>query len=588
MTPSSTDSLIARGLCVDTDGHRRLDGVDLTLHPTSFLAVLGTSGAGKSTLLKALTGNDPATSGTITLNGLDLYRSFEDVRTEIGYVPQEDILHPQLTVFETLEFASRLRFPAATPEQDRLDRIHAVVAELGLTDRVHARVDQLSGGQRKRVNVSLELLTEPSLLILDEPTSGLDPGNERLMMELLRDLADRGRMVIVVTHSIESLHLCDSLLFLGRGGVPVYYGTPAALPSHFGQSGFAEVFAHVESVDDLSVLRVTRASPSSMHESTPLRRQRTTLAERARRTDPAEVGRHFRILTERYLRVLSSDRRNMLILGLQAPIMAILMLAVFPAGKLDIPAVPQIDPKPEAGNALMALVLAAVWLGASNAVREVVKERPILRREQNFGLSIAAYIGSKVVPLGVITIAQSLVLALVGTARLGGLDDGLAGMPALSLLTVMVAVCGLSALCLGLLLSAVVNSADKAMTLLPVILFAQFLLAGLIFPVSGVGIQQLSWFATARWGFSGAASTVDYWTLRGCNNGTLKTSGNCAVLWQHHAPAWATSYTMLCVLGATALFGSWWSIVRSDPAEALARPARGGSHTAQKRPTTIA
>lgn len=566
-----THSLVVRGLGVETAGHRRLDGVDLTLRPTSFVAILGTSGAGKSTLLKAITGSDPATEGSVVFDGLDVYASFDTVRRQIGYVPQDDILHPQLTVFETLEFASRLRFPADMPDDDRIGRIHAVIAELGLTARANARVDQLSGGQRKRVNVSLELLTEPALLILDEPTSGLDPGNERLLMELLRQLADRGRMIIVVTHSIESLHLCDEVLFLARGGVPIYNGPPADLPARFEAAGFAEVFARIESMDDPSSLRLPRtvSAPVVLQP-----RAKQSLVDRARTTDPAVVGRQFRILTERYLRVLASDRRNLLILALQAPLMAVLMLAVFPAGKLQIPDVPFLDPKPEAGNVLMALVLAAVWLGASNAVREVVKERSILRREQNFGLSIAAYLGSKLIPLGVITLAQSVLLVVVGTIRQQGPTDAVFALPAITELLVLVSVCGLSALCLGLLLSAVVNSTDKAMTLLPVLLFAQFLLAGLIFPVSGIGIQQLSWLATARWGFAGAASTVDYWTLRGCDNAALKTSDNCSVLWQHTGSAWSTSYTMLCVLGVVALFFAWRSIVRADPAESLGRPAK--------------
>jgi len=571
-----THSLVVRGLGVETAGHRRLDGVDLTLRPTSFVAVLGTSGAGKSTLLKAITGTDPATEGSVVFDGLDVYTSFDTVRRQIGYVPQDDILHPQLTVFETLEFASRLRFPPDMADRDRLDRIHAVIAELGLTARADARVDQLSGGQRKRVNVSLELLTEPALLILDEPTSGLDPGNERLLMELLRQLADRGRMIIVVTHSIESLHLCDEVLFLARGGIPIYNGPPAALPVRFAATGFAEVFARIESMDDPSSLRLPRTTAAQ----TPVvlePRPKQSLVDRARSTDPAVVGRHFRILTERYLRVLASDRRNLLILALQAPVMAVLMLAVFPAGKLQIPDVPFLDPKPEAGNVLMALVLAAVWLGASNAVREVVKERSILRREQNFGLSVSAYLGSKLVPLGVITVAQSVLLVVVGTIRQKGPTNAVSALPAVTELLILVSVCGLSALCLGLLLSAVVNSTDKAMTLLPVLLFAQFLLAGLIFPVSGIGIQQLSWFATARWGFAGAASTVDYWTLRGCDNAALKSSDNCSVLWHHTGAAWSTSYTMLCVLGAVALFLAWRSIVRADPAESLGRPAKSRS-----------
>lgn len=566
--PHPAASLVLRGLTVETKGHRRLDGVDLTLSPSSFLAVLGTSGAGKSTLLKAITGVEPATSGRVSLGGQDLYVSFAELRHQIGYVPQEDILHPQLTVADTLDFAARLRFPADFPAEARRTRIQSVIDELGLSARASARVDQLSGGQRKRVNVAVELLTEPSLLILDEPTSGLDPGNERLMMELLRGLADRGRMVIVVTHSIESLHLCDQVLFLARGGVPVYSGAPAGLPPHMGVRSFTEVFSALERMDDPSVSRVAPVEAPAAATTPPTAAPlvRTSLVDRARSADPAEIGRQFRILAERYVKVIASDRRNLSILALQAPVIAVLMLAVFGRGYLSGDTVPA----PEAGNVLMAMVLATIYLGASNAVREIVKERPILRREQNFGLSIVAYIGSKFIVLGVLTVAQAGVLVLVGGARQGGPTDGVLPLPPKIELLLLVSVCGLSALCLGLMISAVSSSGDKAMTVLPVMLFVQFLLAGLIFPVTAPLVQQLSWLTTARWGFSGAASTADFWTLRGCGT---PTALDCSVLWQHEMLNWLLSYTMLCVLGLGACYLTWRAIDRHDPVQVLARVA---------------
>ena len=225
--PSGDVSIEAAGLTVRSPtGTVLLDRVGFTLHDRTFLAVVGPSGAGKSTLINAITGFRPATEGTVRYNGRDLYAEYDELRRRIGLVPQDDVVHTQLTVRQALGFAAELRFPPDVSRADRTSRVDEVMAELGLTHRADVVVGALSGGQRKRVSVALELLTRPSLLVLDEPTSGLDPGYERTLMDLLRSLADGGRTVIVVTHSVQSLMLCDRVLFLAPGGHTAYFGPP--------------------------------------------------------------------------------------------------------------------------------------------------------------------------------------------------------------------------------------------------------------------------------------------------------------------------------------------------------------------------
>jgi ABC-type multidrug transport system ATPase subunit len=557
-------------LCVGAPGARRLDDVTFTLAERSFLAVLGSSGAGKSTLLKAITGTEPATSGRISFDGRDLYRDFAELRHQVGYVPQEEILHPQLTVTDTLELAAALRFPSDTSPAERSARVAEVLGELGLSDRRELRVARLSGGQRKRLSVALELLTRPALLILDEPTSGLDPGNERSLMELLRQLADGGRSVIVVTHSTESLHLCDRLLLLGRGGVPVFYGPTPAMADSMGVDDLTDVFAALEQGGAAGAVRAVLA-PTTADAADPPPTRAVPVQRGAR---PVRSPRHeVAVLTRRYLRVLAGDRRNLLILGLQGPVIALLMWAVFGADHL----VPGADGLSlAAGNVLMALVLAMIYIGASNSVREIVKERHILRRELNFGLSTGAYLASKVLVLGAITLLQAAVLVALATARQGGLGDPLVLPWGRGELYVVVALCGLSALGTGLLLSALVATADKAMTLLPVLLFAQFLLAGLIFPVSTPVVQQLSWLTTARWGFAGAASTADFWSLRGCGAvGLPGAEASCSTLWHHDAGHLLLDMAALAVLFVASLVLARRVLRRSDPAVALARVHAG-------------
>jgi ABC-type multidrug transport system ATPase subunit/pSer/pThr/pTyr-binding forkhead associated (FHA) protein len=585
---SGAVAFAAHGLTVGTPPSVRLDRVSFWLPERTFLAVLGTSGAGKSTLLKAITGMDPAGEGRVIYDGRDLYASYGELRRRIGYVPQDDVLHPQLTVAETMEYGARLRFPPDVSAEERSRRVAEVLDELGLTERAGLQVARLSGGQRKRLSVGLELLTRPSLLILDEPTSGLDPGNERIMMGLLRQLADGGRTVIVVTHATESLHLVDRVLFLARGGVPVYFGPPGALPDHFEVRDYPEVFDQVDHHPQPTQLRERFLRSSFAREldsalgvdgtASPGQAPPGAVAPAALPAAKASSGglvRQTALLTGRYVRVLRGDRRSLAFLLLQGPLIAVLMLAVFGSGHLDAFA----GPDREAGNVLMALVLASIYTGSSNSVREVVKERAILRREQNFGLSALAFLLSKVIGLGAVTVAQAALLVLVGTARQGGPVDALVlGSPKLEL-TVSLALCGLSAMALGLLISTVVTTADKAMTVLPVALFTQFLLAGLVFDVDRPGIEQVSWLMGSRWGLAAVASVSDLPALSGCAaaGSGLSLPGDvvksCPVGWSHVTGTWMLDLFALAGLTVLALVAAWLMLVRGDPEQVLRKRA---------------
>lgn len=232
----------ARGLTVRAGRRTLLHDVSFDLPGRSVLAVVGPSGAGKSTLLGALTGTRPASDGDVRYAGRSLYDDYDELRQRLAVVPQDDVLHTQLTVRDALRYAARLRFPADTGEADRKRRIDEVLAELGLTEHAGQPITQLSGGQRKRTGVALELLTKPSLLFLDEPTSGLDPGTDRAVMHTLRELADDGRTVVVVTHNVANLGVCDLLLVLAEGGWLAYLGPPGAAPGYFGARDHADIF----------------------------------------------------------------------------------------------------------------------------------------------------------------------------------------------------------------------------------------------------------------------------------------------------------------------------------------------------------
>ena len=241
----------AQDLVVKVGGGKiLLNHVTFPIPEKSLVGVIGPSGAGKSTLLGALTGMRPADTGTVLYDNRDLYRNYAELRYRIGLVPQESVLHTQLTARRALQYSAELRFPADTGAHERDARVDEVMSELGLTKHANTRADRLSGGQLKRVNVAQELLTKPSLLFLDEPTSGLDPGLDKSVMEQMRDLAHDGRTVIVVTHSVANLDTCDRLLVLVPGGKIAYYGPPDEGLAYFGLAGWAEVFQAFERYPD--------------------------------------------------------------------------------------------------------------------------------------------------------------------------------------------------------------------------------------------------------------------------------------------------------------------------------------------------
>ena len=288
----------AQDLVVKVSGGKvLLDRVTFPIPEKCLLGVIGPSGAGKSTLLGALTGMRPADTGTVLYDNRDLYQNYNELRYRIGLVPQESVLHTQLTARRALQYSAELRFPADTKPAERDVRVDEVMTELGLTKHANTRADRLSGGQLKRVNVAQELLTKPSLLFLDEPTSGLDPGLDKSVMEQMRDLAHDGRTVIVVTHSVANLDTCDRLLVLVPGGRIAYYGPPDEGLSYFGQPGWAEVFQAFEAYPDRDWAAEFAASPAYTQYVLGLRRTRRrrptkqSLRPRRRRSGVAGSGR---------------------------------------------------------------------------------------------------------------------------------------------------------------------------------------------------------------------------------------------------------------------------------------------------------
>ncbi|MFD3515483.1 FHA domain-containing protein [Streptomyces sp. NPDC058657] len=534
-------SLDVQDLAVTVDHGRKtlLDEVAFPVGEKCLLAVVGPSGAGKSTLLNALTGLRPADRGRVLYDGRDLYRDFAELRQRIGLVPQDDILHAQLTVRRALGYAAELRFPQDTAAAERQARVSEVMGELGLEQRADQPIHSLSGGQRKRVSVALELLTKPSLLFLDEPTSGLDPGMDRSVMHMLRGLADDGRTVIVVTHSVLSLDVCDRLLVLAPGGRIAYYGPPDEALAFFGFEEWPEAFEAFENDRD-------RDWAGQYQESTFHRQYILNSTAQPRLPDvPAAAtvapppktrnwGGQLRTLVRRYAAALSADR-TFLVIMIALPFVMGAMARALAGSELT---------RETAMNALLILCVGGVLTGAANAVRELVKERVIYQRERAVGLSRSAYLMSKVVVLGVITVLQAVVLTLVG---LVGVDLNAPGgkgvlLPPLVEITVAVALLSFTAMMLGLLVSALVRKEEVTMPLLVLLAIVQVVFCGALLTLHGViGVEQLAWLVPSRWALGAMAGTID---LGAVVPGELTSDP----LFAHSAGVWLLNMGMLVVL----------------------------------------
>ncbi len=534
-------SLSVRDLTVRVAKGRRtlLDAVSFPVREKSLLGVIGPSGSGKSTLLNALTGLRPADEGTVLYDGRDLYRDYAELRQRIGLVPQEDILHTQLSVRRALGYAAELRFPGDTAASERRARVDEVIADLGLRERAGQPIHSLSGGQRKRVSVALELLTKPSLLFLDEPTSGLDPGMDRSVMHLLRRLADDGRTVIVVTHSVLSLEVCDRLLVLAPGGRIAYFGPPGETLAFFGVTQWPEAFEAFETDERRDWAGAYRASAAYRKYIAGAMEQPhgPAAAPAPRPQAPAKEqswGAQLSTLIRRYSAALAADRTFLAVMVALPFVMGAMARAL--AGR-------RLDPS-TALNALLILCVGGVLTGAANAVRELVKERAIYRRERAVGLSRSAYLASKVVVLGTVTVVQAVVLTLVG---LFGVDLGVPGggavsLPALVEIVLAVALLSFTAMMLGLLVSAVVRKEEVTMPLLVLLAIVQVVFCGALLKLNGVpGLQQLSWLVPARWALGAMAGTIDLHRI-------VPSTLTADPLFRHSAAVWLLDMGMLVVL----------------------------------------
>ncbi|MGV9693711.1 FHA domain-containing protein [Streptomyces sp. NPDC003444] len=556
-------SFSARHLTVTVDGGKQiLKDVTFGVPEKSLIGVIGPSGSGKSTLLKALTGYRPANEGDVLYDNRSLYKQFAELRQRIGLVPQDDILHKELTVQKALRYAAKLRFPGDTATAEREARIDEVLRELKLDIHKEKKVTSLSGGQRKRVSVALELLTKPSLIFLDEPTSGLDPGMDRDVMQLLRGLADDGRTVLVVTHSVAELGLCDKLLVMAPGGSVAYFGPPEEALNFFGYSTWADVFSAFENYREYDWAGRWKGSQHYQMYAADIdavAAQPVQVPQQAmsRPPKPQGWGSQLWTLIRRYVSVIASDKG---FLGLMVILPAVLgaVSVVIPADfGLGSPTPPSRF-NGDAGTIMLILAVGMCFSGAANSVRELIKERVIYERERATGLSRSAYLMSKVIVLGLITAFQGVIICGIGFSTRALPEEGLFMPPAVELCVQVIAL-GLTSMMFGLVISALVKTAEKTMPLLVMFAIVQVVFTGILFQVYGSpGLEQFAWLMPSRWGIAGAGTTLDLARLM--PPWDPKNPTDTDPLWEHTVGQWSLDLgvqllmaTVFCVLVARLL-----------------------------------
>ena len=464
--------------------------VSLNIKPGELVAIIGGSGAGKSTILNCMCGYLEPAEGDVYINGVELYRNIESLKKMIGYVPQSDIVFDNLTLYDMLKYTAKLRLPEDSSVQEMESAINRAIAMVELTEKKDSLIKALSGGQRKRASIAVELLSDPKLLFLDEPASGLDPGTERNLMNSLRSMADSGKTVILVTHSTLQLKMCDKIVFMGKGGNLCFFGS------------YDEALRFFQTDDVVNVYKMITDQAKEWNQryqqiAAPVGKSRASDVIRSKALE--KKGRQLPVLCKRYLKLVVNDRQRTLLLLAQAPLLAFLISLVAKGG--------QFSDYSETRTLLFALACCGFWIGMMNSVQEICKERSITKREYMTGLSLTSYVASKIIVLSFLCLIQSILVMAVFAITVG-LPSSSVFLPAFLEMLITMFLSAVSAAAIGLMVSSLFTNADRAMTTVPILLMPQILFSGTIFELEGV-TKAISWFTTARWTMEGLGSTAN-------------------------------------------------------------------------------
>lgn len=509
-----------------------LQNIYASFNPREFIVVVGQSGGGKSTFVDAVAGYRPATPPSkVYVNDIDIYTHFDAIRNEIGFVPQKDIIHMELTIYQALDYAAQLRMPADTSPEERHRRIMEVLEDLDLTHRKDVQISGLSGGQQKRVSIGVELLTKPGLFFLDEPTSGLDPGTETALMQLMRRLADQGRTIILITHATKNVMLADKVIFLARGGFLAWFGPPDEALAYFdqfrserarraGKIEFDEIYAILDDpskgkAEDWakryreSNAHVEYVSKPLAGKTSPERAmtvpQPERLPQKAGNTRQVSSLRQFLILSARNLKILTRDRFALGLMLATAPVVSLLdVILSFVMGRniFDF----YTGDMSQVMITLFLLTIYGIMVGGISQMREIVKEQDIYKRERLVNLKILPYVLSKIWVAALLALYQAVAYTVVHYLSFNMPGGAIEFVQ----IYITMALATFAGMMLGLFASALAPNSSSAPLIVIILMLPQIVLAGALIPVPSFVSAPFS----TRWAFesliaiSGSGSDV--------------------------------------------------------------------------------
>ncbi|MFN8424907.1 MAG: FHA domain-containing protein [Anaerolineales bacterium] len=524
----------SNGLRVDVVGLNKwvrkdlniLQNISVAFKPREFIVVVGQSGGGKSTFVDAVAGYRPATPPSkVYVNDIDIYQNFDAIRNEIGFVPQKDIIHMELTIYQALDYAAQLRMPGDTSAEERHKRVMEVLADLDLTHRKDVQISGLSGGQQKRVSIGVELLTKPGLFFLDEPTSGLDPGTETALMQLMRRLADQGRTIILITHATKNVMLADKVIFLARGGYLAWFGPPDEALAYFdqyrserdrraGKIEFDEIYAIL---DDQSkgkapewAQRYRESKAYQEYVVKPLTGKLSpegapTIQQTPQKPQPKAGAsakkvsslKQFFVLSARNIKILTRDKFALGLMLATAPLVSLLDVVLAAVMGRD-PFSFQDGDIARVMITLFLMTIYGVMVGGISQMREIVKEADIYRRERLVNLKILPYVLSKVWVAALLAFYQAAAYTIVHYLAFkmpGGVLEFVQIYITMTLAT-------LAGMMLGLFASALAPNASSAPLMVIILMLPQIVLGGALIPVPGF----ITSFTSTRWAFEALMS----------------------------------------------------------------------------------
>ncbi len=503
-----------------------LQNISVSFKPREFIVVVGQSGGGKSTFVDAVAGYRPATPPSrVLVNDIDIYQNFDSIRNDIGFVPQKDIIHMELTIYQALDYAAQLRMPADMTKDERHQRVMEVLEDLDLTHRKDVQISGLSGGQQKRVSIGVELLTKPGLFFLDEPTSGLDPGTETALMQLMRRLADQGRTIVLITHATKNVMLGDKVIFLARGGYLAWFGPPEEALEYFdqyrsdrerraGKIEFDEIYAILDNPeygkaeDWAQKYRESQAyqkyvakplagkmSPTSAVAAQPV--QPTTRKSTSAGSKQVSALRQFMILSARNIKILTRDRFALGLMLATAPVISLLDVIL----SLVLGRNPFAFYDGQMANVMITLFLLTIYgimVGGISQMREIVKEGDIYKRERLVNLKILPYVMSKVWVAALLAFYQAAVYTIVHYLAF----DMPGGTLEFFQIYITMVLATLAGMMLGLFASALAPNSSSAPLLVIILILPQIVLGGALIPIP----TSVSAPTSSRWAFEALMS----------------------------------------------------------------------------------